>query len=172
MADVVKQELSAICARLKSGSDGLRWTAAESWHVTLQFLGSTDADQFACVVARLSQVRAAAVPVALEGLGCFDRAGVFFAGVQLTTELTTLQQRVTAATAECGFAAEEREYHPHITLARTGRGERRGLRDLKTKMRVAPRFTQFVAREFCLYESILGPGGSRYEVRQRFVLGG
>lgn len=172
LADVVKDELSAISARLKSGSDGLRWSAAESWHLTLQFLGKTGADQFACVVARLRAVRAAAVPVALEGLGCFDRAGVFFAGVQLAPELITLQQQVTAATAECGFLAEERDYHPHITLARTRRGERHGLRELKTNLQVEPHFTHFVAREFLLYESFLGPGGSRYEVRERFALDG
>jgi 2'-5' RNA ligase len=173
LADVVKDELSAISARLKSGSDSMRWSSAESWHLTLQFLGKTGADQFACVVARLRAVRAEAVPVALEGLGCFDRAAVLFAGVRLTPELITLQQHVTAATAECGFAAEERAYHPHITLARTGRGDRRGgLSDLKTKMPVEPRFTQFVAPEFLLYESFLGPGGSRYEVCERFALRG
>jgi len=27
-----------------------------------------------------------------------------------------------------------------------------------------------VAREFCLYESFLGPGGSKYVVRERFAL--
>lgn len=172
MADVVKKELSAMCARLKSGADGLRWSAADSWHVTLQFLGNADAHQFACVVARLRGVRAQGVPVALEGLGCFDRAGVLFAGVKVTPELMTLQQHVTAATAECGFAAEERAYHPHITLARTGRGDRHGLQQLKKTMEVAPRFSRFVALEFVLFESFLGPGGSRYEVRERFALGG
>jgi len=172
MADVVKKELTAICAKLKTGTDGLRWSAAESWHVTLQFLGNTDADQFPRVVARLGAVRAASVPMALEGLGCFDRAGILYAGVQLAPELISLQERVMAAMAECGFAAEERAYHPHITLARTGRGDRRGVRELKAKIQVEPSFTRFVARDFCLYESFLGPSGSRYEVRDRFELGG
>lgn len=42
-ADVVR-ELAALTARLRSPSDGLRWSAAEDWHITLQFLGQTKAD--------------------------------------------------------------------------------------------------------------------------------
>ena len=31
-------------------------------------------------------------------------------------------------------------------------------------------FSAFTANEFLLYESFPGPGGSRYEVRERFAL--
>ncbi len=33
-----------------------------------------------------------------------------------------------------------------------------------------PAFTRFTAREFVLYESHLGAGGAKYEIRQRFPL--
>ncbi len=102
-------------------ADGLRWSAPESWHITLQFLGNTP--QYECIVARLRELRSPPVPIQLEGLGFFERAGVFFAGVGLTPELQALQQRVTAATGLCGFIPETRPYHPHITLARSkGKG--------------------------------------------------
>src|SRR5271156_493848 len=92
LAPAVIEELSAVSLRLQSGADGLRWSAAESWHITLQFLGSTQ--QYECIVARLRELRSAAVPIQLEGLGFFERAGIFFAGVRLTPQLATLQQRV------------------------------------------------------------------------------
>lgn len=170
LAPKVKNELAAICARLKSNADALRWSAAGSWHITLQFLGNTPQDRYACVIAGLRQLHAAPLPVALEGLGCFDRAGVFFAGVQVSRELSLLQRQVTTAMAKCGFAPEERPYHPHITLARAGRGDRRALLNLKAKLRSEPRFSSFVAGEFCLYESFLGAGGSKYVVRESFPL--
>src|ERR1700735_688324 len=108
LAAGVIDELSAISLRMRSSGDGLRWSAAESWHITLQFLGNTGPEQYECTVARLSELRSPAVPIQLEGLGFFERAGVFFAGVGLTPELEALQQRVTAATGGGGFVPETR----------------------------------------------------------------
>jgi 2'-5' RNA ligase len=168
LATVVIEELSAISMRLQSHADGLRWSAPESWHITLQFLGNTP--QYECIVSQLRELRSPTVPIQLEGLGFFDRAGVFFAGVNLTLELGALQQRVTAATGLCGFIPETRPYHPHITLARSKSRGAGGLRELKGKIHRDPRFTNFVADVFVLYESVPGPGGSRYEIRERFGL--
>ena len=116
LAAEVIEELSAISLRLQTSGDGLRWSAPESWHITLQFLGNTGQPQYECIVARLRELRSPPVPIQLEDLGFFDRAGVFFAGVALTSELRLLQERVTAATGLCGFVPETRPYHPHITL--------------------------------------------------------
>jgi RNA 2',3'-cyclic 3'-phosphodiesterase len=168
LAPAVVEELSAISVRLQSDGDGLRWSAPESWHITLQFLGNTA--EYGCIVARLREMHAAPVAIQLEGLGFFERAGVFFAGVGLTPELEALQQRVTAATAGCGFAPETRSYHPHITLARSKGKGTHGLRELKGRIHREPRFTGFVAEGFVLYESILGSKGSQYVMREQFRL--
>ena len=100
LTDAVIEQLSAISMRLRSQADGLRWSAPESWHITLQFLGSTQ--QYECIVSRLRELRLPTVPIQLEELGFFERAGVFFAGVNLTPELEALQQRVTVARALAG----------------------------------------------------------------------
>jgi 2'-5' RNA ligase len=162
-------ELSAISLQLQASGDGLRWSAPESWHITLQFLGSTGQPQYECMVARLQELRSPPVPIQLEDLGFFDRAGVFFAGVALTPELRLLQERVTSATGLCGFVPETRPYHPHITLARA-KSKGQGLEGLKTRIRRQPGFTGFVAGQFVLYESVATPTGSHYEIRDRFSL--
>jgi RNA 2',3'-cyclic 3'-phosphodiesterase len=166
----VIEELSAISMRLRSSDDGLRWSTPESWHITLQFLGNTP--QYECTVARLLELRSPAVAIQLEGLGFFERAGIFFAGVRLTPQLATLQEHVTAATGLCGFVPETRPYHPHITLARSKKKGARGLRDLKNRIHREPAFTHFVAETIALYESQVGPGGSHYEIREQFRLNG
>ncbi len=178
LADVVIRELAAVVARLRSPAadrnppvGGLRWTAPECWHITLQFLGETTPEQYECLVARLGEVRAASVTVQLGELGLFDSAGVFYVDAGLTQGLAALAQRVVSATSECGFAAESRPFHPHITLARAkGQGRSAGLRELRSRMSSQPAFTRFTAREFLLYESHLGPGGAKYEVKARFGL--
>jgi RNA 2',3'-cyclic 3'-phosphodiesterase len=173
LAPAVAEQLGGLRARFESPGDGLRWSSPESWHITLQFLGATSESQYACVVQRLGCLNAPAVPIKLEGIGFFDRAGVFFAGILATPSLAGLQARVTAATSHCGFEPEDRPYHPHITLARR-KGQSNGIRNLKARIEslhvTAPRFSPFTAREFLLYESIPSPSGSRYQVRNRFPL--
>jgi RNA 2',3'-cyclic 3'-phosphodiesterase len=168
LAAALVEELAAVSVRLQGKGDDLRWSAPESWHITLQFLGNTR--EYECIVARLRALRAAPVAVRMEGLGFFDRAGVFFAGVTLARELAALQQQVTNATGGCGFVPETRPYHPHITLARSKTKGAQALRELKSRIQREPKFSGFEAEEFVLYESHLGAGGSRYEIRERFAL--
>ena len=170
LAPGVVEELTALTERLKLPSDGLRWSAPAGWHITLQFLGKTTAEQYACLVPSLGQIQFSPFTIQLEAPGFFDRAGVFFAGVRLSPELIRLQELVVAATRPCGFAPEDRPYHPHITLARAKAG-RSVLAGLKPRIVHVKPFSGFWAREFRLYESFPGPGGSRYETRELFVMG-
>jgi 2'-5' RNA ligase len=169
LAAAVIDELRAASSRLRSAAGGLRWTAPESWHVTLQFLGNTSTEQLACIVPRLRQLHSPPVPVCLENLDCFERAGVLIARVRLAHELLLLQERVITATQPCGFVPETRPFQPHITLARS-KGRRQDLSQLKAKLSRPSSFTRFQACEFLLYESFLSPSGARYEVRERFPL--
>lgn len=162
-------ELAALRKRLEAPGDGLRWSAEAGWHITLQFLGSTREGQFQCVSEGLHRIRAARFVIELEAPDFFERVGVFFVGVRPSPELVSLQKQVTETTAPCGFAAEERPYHPHITLARS-KGGRAALKALAAKVPQTVKFSRFTADRFVLYESIPGPGGSRYEVRSEVRL--
>jgi len=168
LAAGVVEELAALRERLQSPSDGLRWSDPAGWHITLQFLGKTGAEQFACLVPALRRITFSPFAIQLDPPGFFDRAGVFFAGVRLSPQLVRLQELVVAATRPCGFIPEDRPYHPHITLART-KGGRSALTALKRRIGAVKPFSGFTADEFLLYESFPGPGGSRYEVRERLA---
>ncbi len=171
LPESVLAELAAIVARLRRKDDSLRWMQPESWHITLQFLGNTDPQQHQCLLTRLAEVRSPSVPVSLDELGVFHRAGVFFAGVRISPELESLANRIAAATPPCGFIADSRAFHPHITLARAkGQNRSQPLRTLESRVQHQPAFTRFVASEFVLYESHLSPTGSTYEVLRRFPL--
>jgi RNA 2',3'-cyclic 3'-phosphodiesterase len=195
LADEVTRELSALTARLRSGgvsvASSLRWTAPNSWHITLQFLGNATPEQYDCLTARLGDVQSLPVRVELGSVSCFDRAGVFIVDVAATPALTALSRSVMAATAQCGFPRESRPFHPHVTLARkagvkgtmdqekkkasaptraAGSDPQGGLRELVARTSSAPAFSRFTALEFLLYESHTEAAGARYEVRGRFPL--
>lgn len=171
IAETASEELARLVLRLRRSDDELRWSAPESWHITLQFLGAASAAQYDCLRDSLGEISAEPFEVRLGELGFFERAGIYHVAVQGSAELAALQQKVVAATARCEFIAEQRVYRPHITLARN-RGRGTGIRDLKARVSsAAQQFPAFTAREFLLYESHLGAGGSRYEVRERIGLG-
>ena len=106
LAPELIEQLAAVSIRWRTSTDGLRWSSQDSWHITLQFLGSTGEEQYDCIVARLRTLQSPQVPIQLEGTGFFDRVGIFFAGVVLTAELLALQQLVTGTTCPCGFVPE------------------------------------------------------------------
>ena len=157
---------------LRSAGDELRWTSPETWHITLQFLGVSSVESYECAVRRLREIKSPQVPVRVHGTGVFDRAGVFWAGVNVSPELGNLEKQVVAATAKCGFATEDRPYHPHVTLARAKGDDRvRALRRLHGRLRQEMAFPPFTASEFLLFESFTGSGGAKHVVRERFAIG-
>jgi 2'-5' RNA ligase len=172
LANATAHDLAGVVNQLRSQTteytDTLRWSAPGSWHITLQFLGSTTPQQYECVRNQLRERRHPAFDIQLGGVDAFDRAGVLFVAVRVTSHLLALQQSVTAATAPCGFTPEDRPYRPHITLARRkGRTAGRELRNLKLQIQ-PPKLLSFTAETLILYESIPAPGGSRYEIREHF----
>jgi len=174
LSTTVTDQLASAIHRLRSrpaAEHDLRWSAPEGWHITLQFLGSTTAEQYACVVERLRDLHLTPVSITLDGISSFERAGVLVVGVELTPELLALHEAVTATTSACGFEPEDRPYHPHITLARSrGRSREQSLRALRATVQHQPLASTFVAESYVLYESMPGPKGSRYTIRQTFAL--
>jgi RNA 2',3'-cyclic 3'-phosphodiesterase len=193
LADSSAATLLRLTTRLRASAPGLRWSAPDSWHITLQFLGNTSPTQYDCLLVRLAGLHAPPVSIQFAGFGLFARTGILHLGIERTPQLLALQQSVVTATTPCGFAPESRPYHPHITLARfkVGKG-RRGengkrapashnlglhgldLHSLAAKIQdpaLTPELPRFTAREFLLFESHLSSSGSTYEIRHRFSLG-
>lgn len=77
LAAATASDLAAAVHRLRSkaASEILRWSAPESWHITLQFLGSTTLQQYECVTAHLRELRHPSIQIQLGALDTFDRAG-------------------------------------------------------------------------------------------------
>ena len=119
-----------------------------------------------------------------RGYGFFPNpksARVFWIGIKSGTPLSDLAKAVDETLSPLGIAKETHAFSPHLTLARSGSGRpSRGKDDRanKTFQRMqeklaafsAPEFGTMTAREFLLYESQLGPKGSRYTKIASFTL--
>jgi 2'-5' RNA ligase len=166
-----RQELERLMLRLRGKDDGLRWSAAAQWHITLVFVGEAEQETQRRLAGELRRICLGAVPVEIDGLGMFERVGILHAAVEVTPELRRLQRAVAAAAETCGIEVEERAYRPHITLARSRNREgRRTLERMRGRLEQQRLRARWSADEFLLYESELSPEGSRYRVQERFAL--
>jgi RNA 2',3'-cyclic 3'-phosphodiesterase len=162
-----QRSLLELCRRLHKRAPEARWIPAESMHITLFFLGNTGTERLSDVISALKEVRSASFELILDGVGGFQRAGIFFAAVTPTPELTRLAEAVTQKMMRLGFSSRESEYKPHVTLART----RHDLKKLLTTSRAEhPPRTRFSVERFLLYRSNQNNEGSHYEVIQEFPL--
>ena len=171
LTSTVCEELTNVTSSCKPTAEGFRWTTPEAWHITLQFLGNTNPERLQCLTPTLRELNFPAIPIHMGELSFFERVGVLVVEVFPSPELVALQVAVVQATVRCGFVPEKRSFRPHITLARSkNKSAVQARRTFDAVLRKAPTFFRFVASEFRLYESFLGTNGSRYEVRQRFLL--
>jgi 2'-5' RNA ligase len=161
---------------------GVRFMPSESYHVTLKFLGEVkDLDRVQRAVAN---VRSPSFPISFHDVGFFPSTRaprVFWAGIHADDRLPALARGVEDALAQVGFAREERPYHPHLTLARSGSGSPRPRHDERPvagfralvqaiEKNPAPNFGTMTASEFFIYESKLSPSGAQYSKLARYAL--
>jgi 2'-5' RNA ligase len=155
-----------------------RWARPEGLHVTLKFVGEVKEDKLERIKSALAAVKAAPFPVTFANAGFFPAAKsprVFWIGVAGGEALTQLASAVDIATHNAGVPQEERDYSPHLTLARAGSapGAQHQLKPLASFVGTAPspQFGTMTAQEFWLYQSQPQRGGSKYTKLQRFGLG-
>ncbi|MGI8856757.1 MAG: RNA 2',3'-cyclic phosphodiesterase [Thermomicrobiales bacterium] len=161
----------------------VRWVAPQQVHLTLQFLGSVVAAHIPSLVRAVEPAVAkhAAMLLRAGEVGAFpsaDAPRVLWLGVRGDDDgLLALQRAVRDAVRGVeGVVADRKPFRPHLTLGRV----RAGRRDLPGMTAIAAALARPVAapptawpvREVSLIRSVLGPGGSRYTIVERFPLVG
>ncbi|CAA9305823.1 MAG: hypothetical protein AVDCRST_MAG68-816 [uncultured Gemmatimonadetes bacterium] len=142
-----------------------------NWHLTLRFLGDTDAEQHRQLVGALQAAPLGpSFSMELGGLGAFPkprRAGVLWVGVDGgAADLKRVAALAEEAARRAGFPAERKPFSPHLTVSRLNPP-----RDLEETVTAAPRFGgRMEVRAVVLFRSHLGAGPPRYEALKRFGL--
>lgn len=174
-----RRELSRRIAALRNRLPRARWVDPEILHLTLLFLGDTEADKVPALTSHLAEAfDRPSFSVRVEGGGTFPPnrpARVAWVGIEVwegePTALVDLQAAVSAAAVQAvGFVPEERAFTPHVTLARCSDS---WPRDAAEKFAAA--FPGAVGAPFpvhrgLLLESKLSPRGPQYREVAAFPL--
>jgi 2'-5' RNA ligase len=162
----VSEALAGLSHQLSRTGDGARWVRLEGVHVTLKFIGETPLDRVAGVRAALGEVRGfSPIDLHFAGLGFFPntrRPRVLWAGVTAGPALKALAAAIETRLEPLGIPREERDFNPHITLARFDSPQGLGTLRAAVEKLGAPEFGRARAAEFHLYQSVLKRGGAEY----------
>jgi len=157
-------DVRRLVASLREDIPGARWCPEEQLHLTLSFIGDADDVLFGSIREALAGISCPSFRLALTGIGSFPprrHPRVPRTGLTAPPGLAELKRAVDQALAAAGVEPEEREFSPHITLAR--------LKDPADAAAAAGRFLarnasfstgEFVVGEFRLYSSRLTPHGA------------
>jgi len=147
---------------------GIRWVRLDGLHLTLRFIGPTDAGRVPVVAEALHEAATgeAATRLRLAGAGAFPPHGrprtIWLGITEGVDRLNALTARLDDALAARGWDPETRPFRAHVTLARTD-GARSGpataaaLREAAANLSVVSAVDRLV-----LYESVTGGGPARY----------
>lgn len=184
IAALISEEVRAALAEARAQLEravpdrALRWVAPENYHITLLFLGEQPEERVPAIVEAMGQACVGAAPfrIQVRGLGVFpnwNRPSVLWAGAtqgtpQLTQLATTLERRLQSAPSN-------KQFHPHITLARLktpcrdAEGVKKRLFDAVQRLLPAE-FGSYELRAISLMQSTLTPDGSIYTELERVEL--
>jgi RNA 2',3'-cyclic 3'-phosphodiesterase len=171
LSDAARQELAAAQARLRRLILPVRWVEPAGAHLTLKFLGATDPERVAALIAALRAVAAQSAPFTLytSAPGVFPNARrprVLWLGLAGPLEqLAALQVAVDTTLEALAFPRDTQPFRPHLTLGR--------VRERATIGDPAALTAAFVAlgkraaapvpvTALCLLRSELQPGGAHY----------
>jgi 2'-5' RNA ligase len=164
--ETVRDSLSTLSRQLQKVYPGARWVHLDRAHLTIKFIGETPVDRAERIRSLLDTMPATGpIELCFAGLGYFPNARrprVLWAGIESSEELRALAASVEARLEPLDIPREEREFQPHITLARFDNPK--GIEPLRAAVEALgrPEFGRTRAEEFYLYQSVLKRGGAEY----------
>ena len=156
---------------LRGGLPGARWIDVENYHITLSFIGDIDDRMARDVAEALDGIRRPIVDIVVDGLDAFggSRPKSVYARVLPNPPLMELQAVQERLLRRLGVPIENRQYTPHITLARLRSEATARLTADWLALRGGGRLS-FTAERFVLYSSRDSVGGGPYIVEEAYEL--
>ncbi len=178
----IRQRITEFRNQVRVVAPDVRWVAAETFHMTLQFLGETK--KLDEIQRALQTMRGTPIELRFRNAGFFPSPKsprVFWVGIEAEQNLQELVNSIGQALQPLGFEQDAGPFKPHLTLARIGSGRPRpvrgehpapGLHLVRAKLEtLGPLdFGTMTAHEFYLYESKLSPAGARYTKLSHYSL--
>jgi len=167
-----KQQLSHFQSELKKLGVSGYWKSTDNFHLTLEFLGETEAAAVKKLGAAMISAARGKKPFSLylEGIGGFPslwRPHTLWTAVKGDIQdLTVLQKDLHQALLQSGFSLENRPYKPHLTLASRPVLGNSDLASLQSN-----KLAKFTVKEIVLFESAVIRGKRTYSGLVKTPLG-
>jgi RNA 2',3'-cyclic 3'-phosphodiesterase len=168
LPDEIKRELLAYEKRWKNLR--VKWTNFYKLHITVSFLGEVDK-------AGLELILSAAEKTVSE-INSFDirleriilgpdpiQAKMFWATIIIDANIVKLNRALSENLKLCGFETLDREFKPHITLARARGNQLKG-----KHTNIALKNMRFNAKSIEIMESQIQPSVEKYKIIESFEL--
>ena len=145
----------------------IKWSPLDNLHVTTKFIGEWPEPRVSELHQALANVRRRQpFEVRLKGLGWFPNERsprVLWLGVEGGKELGELAAETEDALAALGIPKEQREFAPHLTLARIKNPVPLSNLRRKVEQMQPAAIGSVVVSSFCLFRSRPGTNASIYE---------
>jgi 2'-5' RNA ligase len=153
----------------------IKWVLADHLHLTLKFLGETQADYIQSIINTVSGhlTEIPAITLDLFSVGVFKsmhNPHVIWIGMSPCSSLQDARRYLNTEMRSFGFPADDTEFLPHLTLGRVKEiKQKEKLGILLEKYRNVS-FGKVNVTEILFYESVLKPEGPDYIPLARFPL--
>lgn len=158
LPDEVKRKIAEVSKEVS----GATIVKGEQLHLTLAFFEKISADELNKVMRLMDSLDYKSFPLSVSGIGVFtpERPRVVFVEVKGDGTLKRLYGELKTGIADIGMEVDEREFTPHITIARL-----KSKVDLKgfTEKHSKEKFGDFECGKITLYKSTLTESGPIHE---------
>ena len=177
LPESIKQNIHEEMVKHKQIFQFSRWVHRSDFHITLAFLGSTDAQRKNSVIDLVGNAikDETAFKLQVQSINIFGNQKsprIFWGAVNHESALYHLQTIIYEKCQEAGFTLETRPYHPHITIARKWIGnEEFNMELLEQYNPFHEKPLTFLANKIVLYKTNLEKT-PKYEPIETFTLEG
>ncbi len=165
----IRKEIFYIEEKLKEFYSA-KWVEMANIHLTLKFLGEIEKERIEDVKRILKKISEGdtAFEINLERVGGFPnlkRPRVLWIGVNKGFEdVKGIMESLEEEFTKIGIEPEKRKKHPHITIGRVKKKEKKLSGEIDYESRI------FEVKQISLIKSILTPKGAEHTTLERFVL--
>ncbi|HLP44667.1 MAG TPA: RNA 2',3'-cyclic phosphodiesterase [Candidatus Deferrimicrobium sp.] len=121
--DSVLDQIEKFLKPFKKIASPLKWTTRENLHVTLKFIGEVSDEKCKQIEKLLAdaEFNTGAIDINICGCGKFGKGpdmNIFWTGLAKNRQLEDMFNRIENTLQKAGIPKEERQFKPHITVAR------------------------------------------------------
>jgi len=171
-----QQKLSNIIKELKSSAADVKWVKPENIHLTLKFLGYVETSKIEAIskIIETTAGEFARFEFQLNEIGAFPRISsprVIWVNAQAAEGIIAkIVSMLEVRLEKLGFAKEEREFTPHLTIGRVrSSAGRLQLTEKLKDSKILPAIIQ-QADKITLFQSTLMPSGPVYKALNQIAL--